>query len=88
MLGEVLANQINAVIIPRQLRESEQEIHANLLAKQGSIRKLNRLQLEQGQLNEILKDALNNPLDAKHQLLMNGAERSAEFIKNLLMRIS
>jgi predicted glycosyltransferase len=44
--------------------------------------------LEQGQLNEILKDALNNPLDAKHQLLMNGAERSAEFIKNLLMRIS
>ena len=88
MLGEVLANRINAVIIPRQLRESEQEIHANLLAKQKIIRKLNRLQLEQGLLNEILKEALNNPLDAEHQLLMNGAERSAELIKNLLMQVS
>ncbi len=83
MLGEVLATQANAIIIPRQLREAEQEMHTSRLAELNIVRMMSRAQVQLGQLSPLLKEALAFPLNTRHQLMMGGAEKSVRHLMQI-----
>ncbi|WP_433195850.1 glycosyltransferase family protein [Nocardia sp. CA-107356] len=62
MLGEVLATDANAVAIPRQVREIEQQAHSQRLHDLGLLRKVELPQALGGALDTLIPRALNDPL--------------------------
>ncbi|MDQ1041984.1 glycosyltransferase family protein [Streptomyces sp. V4I2] len=62
MLGEVLATGANAIAIPRQVRESEQLVHARRLDELGLVRKVDLPDALGGALTGTLAAALTEPL--------------------------
>ncbi|MFF2385653.1 glycosyltransferase family protein [Streptomyces sp. NPDC058108] len=62
MLGEVLATRANALVIPRQIRESEQLVHARRLHDLGLVRKVDLLEALGGGLHTAVGQALASPL--------------------------
>ncbi|MEU1519030.1 glycosyltransferase [Streptomyces sp. NPDC005811] len=62
MLGEVLATRANTLAIPRQIRESEQLVHARRLHELGLLRKVDLPDALGGALNDAVALALTEPL--------------------------
>ncbi|MFB7776234.1 glycosyltransferase family protein [Streptomyces bauhiniae] len=61
-LGEVLATRVNAIAIPRQIREIEQQVHSQRLADLGLIRKAELPDVLDGALDRLVLLALAEPL--------------------------
>ncbi|MER6362684.1 glycosyltransferase [Kitasatospora sp. NPDC001527] len=80
MLSEVLAVGCNAVVIPRQLREPEQRIHAGLLADRGLVRACGLAEVLAGDAGPVLAEALREPLAPKAGHLLGGARRYPELL--------
>ncbi|MCE0445432.1 hypothetical protein LT493_11620 [Streptomyces tricolor] len=57
MLSEILAVGCNSVVIPRQVRESEQHIHAQLLADRGLVRMCDLPEVLSGAVAPVLAEA-------------------------------
>ncbi|MGK5450174.1 glycosyltransferase family protein [Streptomyces radiopugnans] len=62
MLGEVLSTGCNAVVIPRQVRESEQDLHSGRLAGLGLIRRARLPEVLAGGWDGIMAEALEAPI--------------------------
>jgi predicted glycosyltransferase len=80
MLGEILATGCNAVIIPRQVREPEQRLHARRLADLGLVRMCDLHELSSRALTDLLVDAFANPLRSPSWVRLDGARRYPEFL--------
>ncbi|UUN30828.1 glycosyltransferase family protein [Streptomyces sp. FIT100] len=80
MLSEVLAVGCNSVVIPRQVRESEQRIHARLLANRGLVRMSDLDEVLSGAVGPTLTEALREPLSPKAGHLLGGARRYAALL--------
>ncbi|MGY3056226.1 putative glycosyltransferase [Streptomyces sp. TE3672] len=61
-LGEVLATGANAIAIPRQIREIEQQVHAQRLHDLGLIRRAGLPDVLDGVLDQMIPLALTEPL--------------------------
>ncbi|GAA2194216.1 glycosyltransferase family protein [Streptomyces bangladeshensis] len=75
MLSEILAVGCNSVVIPRQVRESEQRIHAQLLADRGLVRMCDLPEVLSGAVAPVLAEALREPLAPESGNLLGGARR-------------
>jgi predicted glycosyltransferase len=85
MVGEVLATRANAILIPRQLQEREQLMHATLLAERGLVR-MTTLERLDDELPRLLEDALRHPLDASHGIKLDGGVETGRLLAELLQR--
>jgi predicted glycosyltransferase len=83
-LGEIIASGINAIVVPRQHEESEQEIHSNLLAELELIEVITMVEMEEGKLLELIKKCIYKKRIPKRRVLVGGAKKAAEIIKELL----
>ncbi|WP_158675754.1 glycosyltransferase family protein [Nocardia stercoris] len=63
MLGEVLATGVNAIAIPRQVREVEQNVHAERLHALGLVRRVGLSRALDGALDHVVATAIDDPLD-------------------------
>nr|WP_272919228.1 glycosyltransferase [Streptomyces sp. SID8352] len=81
MLSEVLAVGCNSVVIPRQVRESEQRIHARLLADRGLVRMCDLPAVLAGEAGTVLAEALREPLAPKAGHLLGGARRYPQLLR-------
>ncbi|MFF1650771.1 glycosyltransferase family protein [Streptomyces sp. NPDC058240] len=61
-LGEVLATGANAIAIPRQIREIEQQVHAQRLHDLGLVRRAGLPDVLDGVLDRMIPQALDEPL--------------------------
>ncbi len=84
MISEVLSVGANAVLIPRQLRESEQSIHVRLLADRGLVRTAGLQQVLDGTLDDLLAEGLAAPLAPDVPHLLGGARRYAGILEGLV----
>ncbi|MER6523258.1 glycosyltransferase [Streptomyces sp. NPDC001553] len=75
MLGEILATGANALVIPRQLREIEQQVHSDRLQQRGLLRQVPLTAALSGALTGALHEAFTDPLrpDASHLLWPGGS---------------
>ncbi|MGW2986265.1 glycosyltransferase family protein [Streptomyces goshikiensis] len=75
MLGEILAASANAVVIPRQIREIEQQVHAERLQQRGLLRQVPLTAALCGALTGALHEAFTDPLrpDASRLLWQGGS---------------
>jgi predicted glycosyltransferase len=85
-LAETLATGANALIIPRQLNEREQWLHATSLAKLQALRLLDLETALQGNITPVLEMCLREPFPNAGQLRVKtgGAETNARLIEELL----
>jgi len=83
MLGEILANGCNAVVIPRQIREPEQRIHSTLLAERRLVRACALESVLSGGLVGVVAEALREPLRPRGELSMDGGHRYATYLAEL-----
>jgi predicted glycosyltransferase len=83
MIGEVLASRANAILIPRQLQELEQLMHATLLAERGLVRMATMGRLDD-ELLPLLSDALAEPLDPSHGVKLDGGLETGRLLAQLL----
>ncbi len=83
-LAEVIATGANALIIPRQLNEREQELHATRLASLNILRIANLETILSNDLNPLLEMCLTEPYpgDRNIKIATNGAENSARLIES------
>lgn len=89
MLGEIISTSCNAIVIPRQVREIEQYVHASELTKREIIRMSSLNDTLNGKLNTLIYEALDEPLDSnKHNLKIGGLEDYPNIIRNLYMEHS
>jgi predicted glycosyltransferase len=86
-LSEVLATGANALIIPRQLNEREQLLHAERLARLQALRLLDLEAALNGDFTLILEMCLHEPYPIVGQLPINtdGAVTNARLIEELLV---
>jgi predicted glycosyltransferase len=84
MLGEVLTSGVNAIVIPRQLREPEQRMHAALLAERKLVRTCSLESALGGALPELIGEALRAPLSGPMEVRFDGARRYPEILARLL----
>jgi predicted glycosyltransferase len=84
MLGEILASGCNAIVVPRQVREPEQRMHAALLGARGLVRVCELEDVLAGRLAELLADAARAPLAPDVPALVNGARRYPGLVADLL----
>ncbi|MGH2496371.1 MAG: glycosyltransferase family protein [Ktedonobacteraceae bacterium] len=84
-LSEVLATSANALIIPRQLNEREQLLHATSLAKLQTLRLLDLETALHEDIAPLLEMCLREPFPIAGQLPIktNGAETNARLIEKL-----
>ncbi len=80
MLSEVLAVGCNSVVVPRQVRESEQRIHARLLTDRGLVRMCEMPDVLSGAVGPLLTEALREPLSPKAGHLLGGARHYATLL--------
>ncbi len=85
-LAETLATGANALIIPRQLNEREQLLHATSLAKLQALRLLDLETALQGNFTPVLEMCLREPFPGAGQLRVktDGAETNARLVEELL----
>jgi len=86
-LAEVIATGANALIIPRQLNEREQELHATKLSNLNVFRIAYLETILSKNLNSLLEMCLKEPYphDYKIKIATNGAQYSAHLIEELIM---
>lgn len=81
MLSEVLSVGCNSIIIPRQISESEQQIHATLLSQKGYIRMCTLKDVYEGKIKDVISDALHRPISRDFcDIQMNGAENYYKYL--------
>ncbi len=85
-LSEVLSTGANALIIPRQLNEREQLLHATSLAKLQALRLLDLETTLHEDIAPVLEMCLREPFPSAGQLPIktDGAETNARLIEELL----
>lgn len=85
-LAEIIATGTNALIIPRQLNEREQEIHATKLANMHMFRIASLDTILNSNINALLEMCLQEPYPCDHKIkvAINGAQRSAQLIAELI----
>lgn len=84
MMGEIISTSCNAIVIPRQVREIEQHIHACKLSNLGIMRMSSLTETLEGKLNTLIPEAMAEPLDSSmHNLKINGLEEYPALIKSL-----
>ena len=85
-LAEVIATGANALIIPRQLNEREQELHATRLANLNILRVASMETILSKDLSPLLEMCLAEPYpcESKIKIATDGAGRSARLIKALI----
>ncbi len=85
-LAEVIATGANSLIIPRQLNEREQELHATRLATLNTFRIANLETILSKNLNSLLEMCLKEPYphNQNRTIATNGAQQSAQLIKALI----
>lgn len=87
MLGEAISVGCNLIAIPRQVREPEQRLHAQLLADRGLMRAAPLDEVLDGALDRLLPDALAAPLSSSDAgLLMDGARAYPGLLTGLVGR--
>ncbi|MFC8538540.1 glycosyltransferase family protein [Streptomyces sp. NPDC057249] len=84
MVSEVLSVGANAILIPRQLRESEQSIHAGLLRQRGLVRTAGLREVLDGALDALVGEGLAAPLAPRVPHLLGGARRYAGILEGLV----
>ena len=86
-LAEIIATDANALIIPRQLNELEQEIHSKKLADLQILRIANMDTILHNGTSSLLEMCLKEPYPQNHKITIStdGAQHSAHFIQNLIM---
>jgi len=86
-LSEVLATGANALIIPRQLNEREQVLHATSLASLQALRVLDLETALRGDITPVLEMCLREPFPMAGQLPIktDGAVTNARLIEKLLL---
>lgn len=85
-LAEIIATGTNALVIPRQLNEREQELHAARLAGLNIIRLATLDTILTGDLAPLLEMCLKEPypLDGHRTIATDGARQSARLIEGLI----
>jgi predicted glycosyltransferase len=85
-LAEVITTNANALIIPRQLNEREQELHATRLSTLNILRIANLQTILSKNLNSLLAMCLKEPYphDQNIKIATNGAQQSARLIQELI----
>ena len=85
-LAEIIATGANSLIIPRQLNEREQEIHATKLASLNILRIANLDTILNHDLSSLLEMCLKEPYPQNHTITIatNGAQHSAQLIEALI----
>ena len=85
-LAEVIATGANALIIPRQLNEREQELHAARLANLNILRVASMETILNKDLSPLLETCLAEPYPCEKEIKIatDGAEWSARLIKSLI----
>jgi predicted glycosyltransferase len=84
-LAEVLSMNANALIIPRQLKEREQALHAARLAALGMVRVADLETMTQSDITPLLEMCLQEPYPmGVVRIATDGAQRNAELIKDLV----
>ncbi len=85
-LAEIIATGANALIIPRQLNEREQEIHATKLANLNILRIANLTTILTKDVSSLLEMCLKEPYPQDHKIKIatNGAQQSAHLIEELI----
>ncbi|WP_411076091.1 glycosyltransferase family protein [Streptomyces sp. cmx-4-7] len=84
-LGEILATGGNAVVIPRQLREAEQRIHARRLEELGLVRMVDLEDIGSDRLRTQIEAAMAEPLLRRQpRLLFDGATATARRVLETL----
>jgi predicted glycosyltransferase len=84
MISEVLSVAANAVLVPRQLRESEQSIHVGLLGRRGLVRTAGLQQVLDGALDDLVGEALAHPLAPDVPHLLGGARRYPQVLDEVV----
>jgi predicted glycosyltransferase len=83
-LAEVISVNANALIIPRQLQEREQALHAARLAKLGIVRVADLEAMLHSDISALLEMCLREPYPASSmRIATDGAQRNAQLIKRL-----
>lgn len=82
-IAEVLAAGANAVLVPRQVRESEQLLHSSLVAKRGWARMATLPEVEDGALESLCADAIHEPLRPDCGEFLGGARRYAGILAGI-----
>jgi predicted glycosyltransferase len=84
-LAEVLSVNANALIIPRQLQEREQALHAARLAKLGMVRVADMETMLRSDNSLLLEMCLREPYPARDmRIATDGMRRNAELVKKLV----
>jgi predicted glycosyltransferase len=85
-LSEIVATRANALIIPRQLNEREQEIHSTKLANLQILRIANMDTILNNDISSLLATCLKEPYPQNHNIKIatNGAQQSAQLIETLI----
>ena len=85
-LAEIIATGANALIIPRQLKEREQEIHGTKLANLHFLRIANLTTILSKDVSSLLEMSLREPYPQNHKIKLatNGAQNSAQLIETLI----
>jgi predicted glycosyltransferase len=86
-LAEIIATGANALIIPRQLNEREQEIHATKLAKLNIFRIAHLDTILSKDVSPLLEMCLKEPYPHDHKITIatNGARQSAQLIESIIV---
>ncbi len=84
-LAEVIATGANALIVPRHLNDSEQELHATRLASLNILRVAGLERILQGEVASLLEACLAEPYPAEQRIKIatGGALQSAKLIAEL-----
>lgn len=85
MIGEVLATNCNAILVPRQVREVEQHIHSKILADKGIVRMCGLEDVLNGEIGKVIYKGLTQPIHEKNDIYMNGLSRYCDLIKKWCM---
>lgn len=82
MLTEILSTQCNSIVIPRQISESEQLIHAGLLEKRKAVRMCTLEDIYQGKLDKMVREAMLSPINIENvNIKMGGANNYYKYLR-------
>ena len=85
-LSEVLATNANALVIPRQLKEREQVLHAERLAKLHMLRLVSLETVLHENITALLVACLREPypMHGQVRIATDGAQENARLIKAMI----
>lgn len=82
-ISEILATAANSILIPRQIREPEQRMHAERVSAHGYARLCDLPEVLAGGLDAVLAQALSDPLRPEVGGLLGGARRYPAFLQEI-----